>query len=302
MFHKPRSKNKIIHLAIIFLFVLQLATPALLYPQPVRAQVTGPEVMTATQAAAAKKIAADKWAAAKKSTEERIKAKQQTFMQKLKKGLILSASITLRNTLVMMARTAAQQSITFMQTGGVGNEPMFYTQAWGQFQKDIMNYTVGQFLSNIRGMAWDKIGLDICNPNPQVKLKIVLGQDWQTRQDSRRPAPDCTWQAFTTNWSKAYDTMNAKYTSLRNNPSAASVAMLQQATEVSFGKKGSDVGIYLTVEDQLRQQQAQELDAKNKERMANKDAKSVTTLTGLNIKTPAFLTSGYMTSESDALR
>jgi len=76
---------------------------------------------------------------------------------------------------------------------------------------------------------------------------------------------------------------------------------LQRITEVSFGKKGTDVGIYLNLEDELTREQRKTVDAEEKQRTENLGSKAVTNLLGTTIQTPAWLTRGHIMNEEEAM-
>jgi hypothetical protein len=289
-----KSTNIFVRVVMLF-FVLQLAVPAILfYPQKAQAQADA-----ASTAATVTQTSLDAADRVKQEAEKVATKVESKVWTRIQEGLILSASITLRNTLVSLARDAATQSYEWMTTGSWGEGPMFYDSAWGKFTDDIMTHTVGRFLENLQGMAWDELGFDICDPgSQQIKLNIALGLDRWANRDLKRKAPDCSWKALSENWSAFYEQIETMAARFKDQPFAASMMTLQQTLDVSFDKKSSDIGVYLTLEDQLTRQQRKAVDEGTKTRTENLGSKAITDLIGDTIKTPAFLTRGHMTNEA----
>jgi len=250
------SINILVRLVIMF-FVVQLMVPAILfYPQKASAQVGGVVTDPALTQVTVTKEGQDALNFAKEQEQRAADKAWQETKDSLTKGLILSAAITLRNTLVSMARTAATQSYEFVTTGSFGQGPMFYDQAWGKFQDDIMANTVGQFLTNLQDVAWNTLGFDICDPSSEaIKLKIVIGMDYNNKDQKSTAlggtALDCSWSKLTTNWEGFIGDIETMASQFKDQPFAASMLTLQKTFEVSFDRKSSDVGIYLNLEDEL---------------------------------------------------
>ena len=283
------SKSKFILGLLTFFFVLQIALPGLLFPLTANAQYTDPAALPqriGLQIKTFVKNAADK---IKKFAKE-----------KLFKGLILTVSVTLKNTLVKLAKKAAEASVSYITTGSWGEGSMFYEDVWGDFKKDLKDQMVGQFLDNVNEM----FGIDICQPKlPELELKMKLGLQLnylETPGYDQLKKPDCTLSALTDNWQAFGDQIKSKYEdalSKVKDPYGTSVAFLQESFDVSFSPSKSEIGGYMTMEGGLIEAQQKEVDAKEKQRLEDQGSKGVTGVTGKNIKTPSSLTRSHSQAE-----
>ena len=283
-FSRNKKFTKAVTLIVSALFVLQVLWPALLAALPANAQYTDPaRVVDSAQ----EKIA--------KVGE---KAKDGIAKQ-LYKGLLLTVSVTVKNLLIKMARKLAEQSVTYMASGSWGEGSMFYEDAFKEFQRDLKDQMIGQFLDNMS----DFLGMDVCNPSlPEFELGIKLGFQFNYLDVGyeQLKKPDCTLQKLKGNWKAFGAGIQEKYNSVlkeMKNPSGQSLAMLQETFDVAFTPSKSDVGIYLSAESKMLETQIAELEAKEKQRQEDQGTKGVTGIAGLNIKTPSSLTRAHSEQE-----
>ncbi|MBU1132398.1 hypothetical protein KKC32_04100 [Patescibacteria group bacterium] len=288
------NKNKKISIAIlVFCFAFSnFIAAGMLFPREARAEL--PVIDPA-------KNAQDMGFEVKRNIEKTVDKTQKNVENRLQKALILSAAITLRNTMVFLAQTAASQYYNFVTTGDKGEGPMFYTQSWEKFKQDIMDYTAATFITYVRDVFWDDLGFDICDPGADVKLKIVIGLDNQYLKDKTRVKPDCSLSNLLDNWESFVEDVKRTADNISDNPAAGTLIALQRIIEVKFDRKSSDIGMYLTMEDELQRQQRITSMAEEKQRTENLGAKAITSLSGDIIKTPSFLLRGHMTNELQAI-
>ncbi len=111
-----------------------------------------------------------------------------------------SASVALntaiRNTLNRLAYDAAED----LFAGGEGQKPKIVTKNWGEYAKDIGDAAAGDFLDTLN--TWE--GINLCEPNIDIKANIGLGLDKQQRPGE----PDCTMSKMTSAWKDEFDRIN----------------------------------------------------------------------------------------------
>ncbi|MFH0987903.1 MAG: hypothetical protein V1763_00855, partial [Parcubacteria group bacterium] len=278
--------KKLSLLALIAFILIQISGVILIFPQT--ATATMPVTAPVLEGQGVKNIID------KITTETKDK-----FLETLKKSLILSASITLRNTMVQMARTAAEQTMTGLTTGDWGQSPMFYTSTFEQMGKDLASNTAGAFIDSLHGAIGDNLGFDICMPPADVQLNINLSLSQQYRdKDKTGPSykPNCSLSTLTNNWEVFADNVQQRFSSLKNAAGAVSIAVMQETMAGSLSQKGSDVGAFLTLQDELEKKTQAKVTAELQQRQSNGEAKAVTTING-GIKTPSFLTKGAFTNQ-----
>ena len=283
---KYKRAKKIAVPVIIFFFIFQLFNPSLLTMKPAYAFA---DTETGETAGMTRDITQD----VKDTTKDTAKEVKETVMDRIFKGLMLSASITLRNALVAMSRKMAEQTVSWMATGDWGQGAMFYEQAWGNFKNDIVNQTMGEFLDNLRGEVWAETGFDICDPAlPSDKIVIMLGIELPNLPDDPgmiEPKPiDCSLSKFTNNWEAFGENIEAKYNEFVDDPGAMSLAYLQESATLGFDPKYAEVGVMLKLESQLKKEQAEQLAAEEKQRAEGQGQKAKTSMSGEHIQTPAY--------------
>jgi len=291
MFFKNNKKlTNLITKVVIFLFVLQLIAPVANAQIPTIDQPTLGQWWSDVQ----DRIKKDTTAAAEKA--------QAFSWQKLFEGLVLSASLSVRNATVMLARNFAQDTVNWMASGFKGFEASFHTKTWDGFVQDLEDYTVGKFLDGLRGFAWEELGFDICDPSLDIKVDIMLGLAQE--KDRTRARPDCSLEKLVGNYRAIYDRAVDEYRLLSDEETGLRRAayltgkFLQDSIEVST--KHSTIGLSLAVNEEMERQQEEIRYAEEKQREENLGMKNDNPW-GRAITTPAFLKRGYIMSEQDKL-
>jgi len=268
---------------VIFFFIFQLFNPVFLFKHEAVAYAD-------TETGEVSGTVSDVTTNVKDTTADTTKEVKETVLDRLKKGLMLSATIVLRNALVYLSQKLAEQTVNWMATGEWGQGAMFYEQAWGKFKDDIMNATVGTFLDNLRSEVWAETGFDICDPNPNVKISIMIGLELPNLEDPGmiiQPV-DCTLSKFIDNWESFGDGVYDKYKAFEKDPGAMSLAYLQESASIAFDVKYAELGTFLKVDDDLKQKQAAETKAQEDQRTEGQGQKPKTSMAGITIQTPAF--------------
>ena len=236
--YKSNNKKATIIIVAIF-FILQTANPLLWWPKEAQAVAPMPVVDAPATAATTGVAASEK---AERTTKE----VKETFGQKIFKGMILTAAVTLRNTLIMMSKRAAEQTVTYISTGSWGQGAMFYTEAWGVFKENLTYYIIGQFLDNLNAM----FGIDICNPSVDLEFGLKLGLQFAWLKDpqlDKLKKPKCDLQKLSHNWGALIDGIRKKYEVIESYSASPykqaymTVAVLNEVFDVSFSQTKSDI-------------------------------------------------------------
>lgn len=106
---------------------------------------------------------------------------------------------TFKNSLNLFARTIAHDSAVWVASGGKGQKPLFITEGWGPYLKNVGDSALGDFIDGI-GQTF---GMDLCQPNFQVKLAIKAGLDYTQQRQVR-----CSFSKIMTNWQSAINNAN----------------------------------------------------------------------------------------------
>ena len=284
---KYKLAKKIAVPVIIFFFIFQLFNPSLLTMKPAYA-------FADTETGEAAGLTNDVAGKVKDTTKEVTKEVKETVMDRIFKGLILSASISLRNALVYMSSKMAEQTVDWMATGEWGQGAMFYEQAWGQFTNDIVGETLGVFLDNLSAEIWAETGFDICDPAlPSDKINIMIGLELPNVPAHPGylvgPEPDCTLSKLTNNWEAFGENIESKYNKFIDDPGSMSLAYLQEAGTISFDPKYAEVGVMLKLDSEIKKEQAARQAAEEKQRAEGDGQKAKTSMSGEFVNSPAYM-------------
>lgn len=294
-FQKHKKTTKAITIFVTILVVFQTMLPVFLFwPKTVHAQYFTTDVTdilgdwSRYQAVTAKETA-------EKTTD--------TILERIFKGLILSVALTIRNLGVYITRIAATQLVTYSLEGGIGGEKPFYDQIVGKFKSDIMEYTVGRLIDNIRQILLEELGFDICDPSLPIKLRFQFGL---AVKDQERDKPDCSWSKLSKTWGDLYDKVVGGVMDFFRDPEAmllaGSIALLERMQDLSMKPMTSDIGVGMILEDQLRLQRQDAQYSELKQREEDQGSKSKKNTLGFNIETPGFMTRGYIMNEQGAIQ
>jgi hypothetical protein len=294
-FHRRKRTTRLITSVVIFLFLIQLVAPV------ANAQFTDFANLGVNQA----QLFYDQWHNAQQQIKEVTKEAKDSLLERIFKGLVLSVSLTLRNTAVMATRSLAQGVTKKMASGDWGpmGDSSFYTDMWGKMLKDSGERMVGKMLDELRDSAWDELGLDICSPSiPELKLPIALGLDLQ--KDQKMAEPDCSLANLKGNYTALKNQIENKiqqYKDLNGNPAGQAGLFLTEFFDTQVGPGRGEISVGLELRSELRKNSAGATYAEEMQRTEFEGGKTALNLGSGKIKTPAFLTRGYIMSEQDAM-
>ncbi|HLC90050.1 MAG TPA: hypothetical protein VJG65_03755, partial [Patescibacteria group bacterium] len=183
-------------------------------------------------------------------------------VQGLKDAVFTAANESLRNFL----NTMAYDTATWLASGDKGQKPLFYTEGWGEYLKDLADGAAGNFVERLGG-NW--LNLNVCNPSsPNLKRQIGLG----LAKIKRPRQPDCSVTEMIHNWDEAIDDPD----------------FLPKFSEI-FDPYRNDIGIAFSIFDQYYAEQQKAVQDGTKDREAGGGWKAVTDAISGLIKTPAKL-------------
>jgi hypothetical protein len=301
--HKRFTRN--LTKVVIFLFCFQLVAPGVAMAQ-ITAATPGATASVTTGTIMEIKDNIEKGVEKTlEKAEKKAKEVKDSIEKQIWDSMKLTAALTTRNALVLLAREAAKESLKAMQGKG---DPQFYEDSWKKFQKDIVDNVTGKFLDGLRTAAWDSLGFDICDPNLELKLEIVAGLD--IPKDQKQEKPICTFTKIKGNYEALGERLAEQYHDLaelyRDDPRkmAAFMAgkMLESGWENATTKETSDIGIGLTVTRELKMTKQEILDAEEKQRIEGQGMKAKTNTAGDKIQTPAWLRRGFIMNEVTAVQ
>lgn len=168
----------------------------------------------------------------------------------------------LKTSLSTFAKTFAYDTATWVASGGKGQKPLFITEGWGPYLTNAVDTTVGDFID--RGFR--NMGMDICQPDFQVSLDIMLGIDWRAPRK-----PRCSISTIVNNWRQEITDPNFSFNH-----------------DVSFRPGENDVSAFLIAQSRLFNQVQWDLTQKILEGSQDSMFKPVTDMAG-KILTPSKL-------------
>ncbi len=166
----------------------------------------------------------------------------------------------------------AYDTATYLATGEKGAKPMFYTEGWGEYLKNVADNAAGAFLEELGRSGPTKFNL--CETDVIARIGLGLQAEYGPPQK-----PDCTFSEMKKNWENELGRKDF-------------LVRLQDM----FRPESSDLGIAFTLhtrtfESKLAEQKLAEL-----ERSANKGIKDVKEEISGKIKTPAAIVRDYTDS------
>ncbi len=160
-------------------------------------------------------------------------------------------------------RTIAYDTATYIGSGGKGQKPMFITEGWGEYLKNVADNAGGTFIETLGRKGYLKFNL--CEPDPMVKAKIGLG----LIQYQRPQKPACTFSQLVKNWDQ----------------SLSDPQFLNKFQDM-FNPASNDLGIALTLQTGLIENQKITEYQKGLERLASKGWLNVNDLAGRQTSPP----------------
>ncbi len=165
---------------------------------------------------------------------------------------------------------------TWLASGGEGQQPMFFTEGWGEYLTNIVDNAAGNFLEKVGG-SW--LGFDICDPS-NLNLKISIGIAIADTQ--RPPTPRCSVTQMLNNWESLINDRN-----------------IFNRLNLVFDPDKNDIGIALTIFNKQYEALTEDLDAKTKDREETSGFKGVLGKISNFIKTPGTIVNARAASLSE---
>lgn len=179
-------------------------------------------------------------------------------------------AIAYRNAARTFTQQVAYDLAVYVGSGGQGQQPLFVTQGWGAYLKDVGDSAGGDFLDSLaRNNGYINLGL--CSPvGPgSSRAQLIIGL---TAFDEIKPRkPKCSLSDISKNWEAAL----------------ADPKKFLGNFNVAFDLRQNDLGVALKVRENIIRDQEAKKKITELELAANKGLKNITTpITGA-IKTPA---------------
>jgi len=134
---------------------------------------------------------------------------------------------------------------TWLGSGGRGQQPLFVTEGWGEYLTNITDEAAGTFIEQI-SKKWNA---NLCQPDIMLKVKIGLG----LTQYVRPVKPTCTFSEMVKNWDQELSRGD----------------FLTRFQDM-FNPASSDLGIALSLQTGMIQEQNLMTNNKTLERLANR--------------------------------
>gem|GEM_PF-1307166 len=173
------------------------------------------------------------------------KRQREEWFSQLKDSLRQTLAVAFKSSLKLFTRQIAHDTAVWVASGGRGQQPLFITEGWGAYLKNIADVALGDFIQGIGST----FGVDLCQPNFQVKLAIQVGLNYGQGYQARRTG--CPLSTLVNNWqsaiSKASFSVDYK-TSMRPGQNDISFALMMAdqrnayvAAQVQAGTKSAEI-------------------------------------------------------------
>ena len=197
---------------------------------------------------------------------------RNTIWKAIQKNWELIKTQAVANSLQMFARQFATKLATDLVTRGPGGKPLFSTKSVLEDLRDSANTAAGDFIGTLSQDWENAIGLNLCNPDLNVKLNIQA----TLLSTLEPPAPKCEWNDIVNNWEE----FSAKMAQ----------GQWQDYIAFSLSPQGSQIGEYLLTYNKMKERQTEAEQEATINRLKS-DWLGVESLITKTIKTPADLVS-----------
>lgn len=156
-----------------------------------------------------------------------------------------------KKSLESMARQIGKDTAVWVASGGRGQKPLFITEGWGAYVKNAADVALGDFIDQV-GQSF---GIDLCEPDFNVKLAILVGIDERQTEQVR-----CSFSDIMSNWESAISNANFSVdyrASLRPGENDISVALMLADKKNSYvaeaveaaSKEAETQGLWANIKD-----------------------------------------------------
>lgn len=156
------------------------------------------------------------------------KQAREEWLANMQKQARETLAAAFRASLKSFAQQTVHDTAVWIASGGKGQKPLFITEGWGAYVKNAGDAALGEFIDGIG----TEFGMDLCQPNFQVKLAIKVGLDYTQPKKVR-----CTFTQIMTNWQSAIN--NASFAldykdSFRPGANDVSYALIMADRSMSY--------------------------------------------------------------------
>ncbi len=176
----------------------------------------------------------------------------QVYLRKL-------GSYALQQAIQQALREIAYDTATWIGSGGKGQKPLFITEGWGTYLTNVADDAGGKFIETLGKQGAFGQKFNLCEPDLQVKIRIGLG----LVQYQRPTPPACTFSKMVKNWQKELQSGD----------------FLNKFQDM-FNPSSNDLGIALTLQTNVIEQQNLLKNNQTLERLATRGWLDVTGISG----------------------
>lgn len=157
----------------------------------------------------------------------------------------------------------AYDSASYIGSGGSGQKPLFITKGWGEYAKDLGDSAAGTLIESLG--TWK--GINLCEPNIDVKAKIGLGLTQYADPGLKKPA--CTFSAMKSAWKDEAQRLQ----DMRKEDFLSKMANM-------FSPTGNDLSVSLSLMTGVQETKSSKTDQAFQEAAAKKGWLDVTNIGG----------------------
>ncbi len=193
---------------------------------------------------------------------------------------------TANNLITMTLQQLAYDLAEVAATGSPGQGSVFSQDGWSNFGDKVAGEAFGSInetLNAATGGKLSELGLDLCNPNPQLLLNIQIGLAVEGK--FTRPEPQCDWNDIKSNWSSLKDEMDN--------------GEILKRVGASFEPSNNDMGIALGINDKILTDIDKEKTAATNERIEGQGWLPAKSIIAGDVQTPAQMVKKEMEKQGD---
>ncbi len=120
--------------------------------------------------------------------------KRREWWEAIKEEATKAMAGAFKVSLSTFSRQLAEDTATWVASGGKGQKPLFITEGWGAYLENAADSALGDFIDQV-GQSY---GVDLCRPNLSMRLAIQTSINYKVPRQVR-----CTFSTMMTNWNSA---------------------------------------------------------------------------------------------------
>ncbi|MBU0721932.1 hypothetical protein KKA93_00530 [Patescibacteria group bacterium] len=197
--------------------------------------------------------------------------KNKTWWDKTVALVKKQGAVAYKQALKYFLNTVAYDMATFLVTHDKGQLPMFETEGWGGYLKNVGENAAGAFLEDLGKNG--PIKFNLCQPDPSILAKINLG----LYREKRPLPPSCTFKEMSKAWDAALKDKD----------------FLSKFQDM-FNPWSNDLGIALTLQTGMETEISKRASNAIQERIENQGIKPVKEFISDKIRTPATVVNKFI--------